>query len=110
MNKAAPKRAFSLAMIVAVLSTSILACAFTPKNTDEPRTDSSNQQLPFEENENEFEDKDEADEKSDGFGISLYLIDEIFSTAYITTSVVSIKNYSSKNHLPLFLTYHRFLI
>lgn len=111
MKRVAQKRAFSLIMIVAILSTSILACAFTPKNTGDSQKTSSDQQLPFEENEKEFEDKDEADERSNGFGASLFLINEISRPCYLSTVIVSItRTYSSQNHLPFFLTYHRFLI
>jgi hypothetical protein len=111
MKRAAQKRVFSLAMIVAVLSTSILAFTFVPTSAGDTQTTSSDQQLPFEENEKEFEDRDEADERNNGFGISLYLIDETGNPYYIPTAIASSSGkHFSRQGLPLFLTNRKLLI
>ncbi len=110
MNKTAQKRLFSLAMIFAVLATSILASAFTPPSTDDCQEASSDQQIPFEETEKEFEDdKDEADEKTG----SLALFCEVAFYDHKAVSqyqFVSLDTQKPYHDVPLFLSHHRFLI
>ena len=109
MKRAAQKKIFSITMVVAILATSILACAFTPKNTGDSECTTSDQQCPFEESEKEFEDdKDENDEKP----VVLVLIGEIFFsyTQGLSDQKIIAPTTGHTTPIPLFLTYHRFLI
>jgi hypothetical protein len=110
MKAVALKRVFPLTMIVAVLTT-ILACTFAPGNVGDSEAAATDQQLPFEENEKEFEDKDEVDEKVNGFGISLYCIDDIRFTHHSSVVIVDhSKNHPYRHSLPIFLTNRTLLI
>ena len=109
-------------MIVAFLATSTLACAVTfndngdihsastyQKASDSPY--SSDQQLPFEEKEKEFEDKDEVDDKGSAFGVGLHFICYI-ETDYdrVDYSLATVRTFSPTKNLPLFLSTHTLLI
>ena len=103
------RQIFSFSMIIAILAT-IFACAFTPNSSGDPQTASTDQELPFEESEKEFEDKDEADEK-DGVEFELHYICDVRvwqKDLNIGKSKLPFSNLSNKT--PLFLSHHSLLI
>lgn len=96
-------------MMIAFLAASVLACASAlNKICDDNTPYDSGQQLPFEEK--EFEDKDDVDEKSTEFTVSLYVIYDQTQDIQFDCSALTIKTSFTQNHRSLFLSNHTLLI
>jgi len=117
MKKASRKRFLSLIMIVAFLGTMSVALTLSSYTTDNFHSESSiqtqsevpcgsGQQLPFEEKEKEFEDKGLS-------AASLFVIYELEYFSHRTSqnfSAILPETNVQRLQVPLFLSYHTFLI